>query len=163
MNGLPADLFDRKYSKLKSLGEGSYGTVFLCQDKANHQSSLFDKVFQKDKKPNSEFVAVKIYKKPNSRSEGIDFSCLREVTCLQTFQHPNLMNCLEVLINHRKEGNCPYEIAAVMDFHLEFKVLLSKFKGLQNQKKAAVHILKGLAHLHESYYIHRVLHFKHRI
>lgn len=93
--------------------------MYLCQEKSKHQPNLFDKLFQKERGHHSSgIVAVKFYKKPDGRREGIDFSCLREVTCLQTFQHPNLMNCVEVLINHKKEGVSPYEIAAVMDFHL---------------------------------------------
>jgi hypothetical protein len=40
---------------------------------------------------------VKLYKKPNNNREGIDFSCLREINCLQGLAHRNIVSCSEII------------------------------------------------------------------
>lgn len=108
MNGVPPDLFDKKYKKVCLLGEGAYGSVYLFKIKGDHPKNLLERVFQADRHFTSDYVAIKLYKRPSNRSEGIDFSCLREITCLQMFSHSNLMNCIEVMYNHTKESHSPY-------------------------------------------------------
>jgi hypothetical protein len=51
MNQLPPDVFERKYSRRCRLGEGAYGSVYLCRQKPSLPSNLFERIFQGDRIP----------------------------------------------------------------------------------------------------------------
>jgi serine/threonine protein kinase len=57
---------DDVYTRICKLGSGSYGTVYLAQRKQAMHFNLFQSVFKPNLPPESEFMAVKIYKKPDN-------------------------------------------------------------------------------------------------
>lgn len=58
---------DKKYKRICSLGEGSYGTVHLFEVKPHVKKNYLENIFQ-NKSYDSDYVAVKIYKKPNTKN-----------------------------------------------------------------------------------------------
>lgn len=68
---------DECYTKICKIGSGSYGTVYLYERKKSARVSFLQQLFRGERQRESEYVAIKLYKKPSNNREGIDFSCLR--------------------------------------------------------------------------------------
>ncbi|XP_037595941.1 cyclin-dependent kinase-like 4 isoform X1 [Cebus imitator] len=73
-----------KYEKLAKIGEGSYGVVFKCRNKASGQVVAIKKFVKSEDDP----VVKKI--------------ALREIHMLKQLKHPNLVNLIEVFRRKRK-------------------------------------------------------------
>ncbi|KAM4866646.1 cyclin-dependent kinase-like 4 isoform 3-T5 [Thomomys bottae] len=73
-----------KYEKLAKIGEGSYGVVFKCRNKASGQVVAIKKFVESEDDP----VVKKI--------------ALREIRMLKQLKHPNLVNLIEVFRRKRK-------------------------------------------------------------
>jgi serine/threonine protein kinase len=116
---MTANTLDEEYTKICKIGSGSYGTVYLYQRKKGVRTNFLQQLFMGDKQLESDYVAVKLYKKPNNNREGIDFSCLREINCLQALYNRNIINCYEIFYQPRVEGTAQlHEVYVVMDYHL---------------------------------------------
>ncbi len=74
---IPPSQLDLNYRKICKIGSGTYGTVFLFERRKDFKQTFIQKFFMEQKKVESNYVAVKLYKKPSNNREGIDFSCLR--------------------------------------------------------------------------------------
>jgi serine/threonine protein kinase len=154
---MTASAIEESYTKICKIGSGSYGTVYLYERKKSVRPSFLQELFRGERQFESDYVAVKLYKKPNNNREGIDFSCLREINCLQGLTHKNIVNCYEIIYQQRPEGTGQFhEVYVVMDYHLEISDLLKAHNSIDDKKRIAKQITKGLHYLHENYIFHRV-------
>ncbi|KAJ1953143.1 TFIIH complex serine/threonine-protein kinase subunit kin28 [Linderina pennispora] len=124
------------YKKEKKLGEGTYAVVYL----GRHVKT-------------SRTVAIKKIKLGNMRS-GLDMSAVREVKALRELQHPNVIELIDVF-SHKTNLNLVLEF---LDTDLEIVI---KDKSLvfmpADIKSWMLMALKGLAHCHRSWILHRDL------
>lgn len=65
-----------KYTKIRCLGEGTYGKVYCVKSKQSNSYFALKKV-----KNESDDIA----------DEGIPSTSLREIVCLKSFNHPNIV------------------------------------------------------------------------
>ena len=73
-----------KYMKMEKLGEGTYGVVYKCKNRDNH-----------------EFVAVKKIRLENE-DEGIPSTAIREISILKQLKHPNIVSLLDLIHGEKK-------------------------------------------------------------
>jgi serine/threonine protein kinase len=67
------EVIDETHDKLEKLGEGTYGVVYKCCDKATR-----------------EIVAIKKIRLEHA-DEGIPSTAIREIALLQELNHPNII------------------------------------------------------------------------
>ena len=79
-------LLPQAYTHHIKIGEGTYGTVFKC--------SLVDQPTQ--------VVAIKAFKDSDLSDKQVLKTSLREVSMLQSFDHPNILSLLQVFRHHSK-------------------------------------------------------------
>ena len=118
-----------KYQKIKKIGEGSYGEVYLANLSQNIQGRV-------------EQVAIKQFKFSNFE-EGFPATALREISILKSLDHPNIIQLREILTED--EGK---SVSIVMDY---MDLDLAKFLDLQRDplsdskvKTLMYQILSGL-------------------
>lgn len=129
------------YRVWKHVGEGMYGTVYLCKD---------DRCGKQ--------VAIK-YVKDCARDVAFGKLILREIRILSALDHPNVLNLIDVF--PVASGEDPlHDICIVMPFVQTdlARVIYSKTKISTNHAKAfAFQILRGCRYLHSIGIVHRDL------
>lgn len=115
---MTSNTLEEGYSKICKIGSGSYGTVYLYARRKGARVSFPQRLFRGERAWECEYAAIKLYKKPSNNREGIDFSCLREINCLQGLSHRNIVACDEIIYQLRPEGIQQHEVYVVMDYHL---------------------------------------------
>lgn len=124
-----------RYNVIKTLGDGTYGQVFLAQNKET-----------------SEKIAIKkMKKKYYDWNEALN---LREVRSLRKLQHYNIVKLKEVV----REKDYLYLIFEYMHENL-YQLTKDRKRYLPEPQVAQIsyQIIKGLSYLHKSGYFHRDL------
>lgn len=127
-----------EFEKLNRLGEGSYGTVYRGKDLKT-----------------GEVVALKKVRIHNEK-DGFPKSSIREVRLLFNLRHPNIVDLKEVVVGQHPGSiflvfeYCEHDIGALLDA-MDRPFMGAEVKGLLQQ------MLRGLAHLHGNFVIHRDL------
>jgi serine/threonine protein kinase len=80
-------LYNKKFEKIKKLGEGSYGVVYKVVATGNYNITVEDMEKAEEDKV---YYALKKFNK-KIISEGIDFTALREMTILKELNHDNIV------------------------------------------------------------------------
>ncbi|CAG9583573.1 cell division related protein kinase 2 [Leishmania major strain Friedlin] len=129
------DSLDR-YNRLDVLGEGTYGVVYRAVDKITGQ-----------------YVALKKVRLDRTE-EGIPQTALREVSILQEFDHPNIVNLLDVICSDGK-------LYLVFEYvEADLKKAIEKQEGGysgMDLKRLIYQLLDGLYFCHRHRIIHRDL------
>ncbi|KAG5464614.1 hypothetical protein GH5_00063 [Leishmania sp. Ghana 2012 LV757] len=129
------DSLDR-YNRLDVLGEGTYGVVYRAVDKVTGQ-----------------YVALKKVRLDRTE-EGIPQTALREVSILQEFDHPNIVNLLDVICSDGK-------LYLVFEYvEADLKKAIEKQEGGysgMDLKRLIYQLLDGLYFCHRHRIIHRDL------
>lgn len=122
------------YRKVRFLGRGTYGEVWMCQNIVTHES-----------------VAVKKIK-VIQEGEGIHITALREIMVLQEFDHPNIIK-LKDMFYKDFNMNLVLELCehALNDVIPKIKLTEEVVKSIMKQ------LLEGLAYLHDNFVVHRDL------
>ena len=76
---------EERYSMENKLGEGTYGIVYRGIDKQTGKQ-----------------VAIKKIKLEQEEDEGIPATTLREISVLKQLKHPNLVELLDIIVEHQK-------------------------------------------------------------
>ena len=123
-----------RYEKVKFLGRGTYGEVWMALDKKTNSS-----------------VAVKQIRIVEE-GEGIHFTALREIMILQELKHPNVIQLSDIFYKN-SNIHLVIELAenALNDLIPKLPEDEALTKGLMKQ------ILEGVAYMHENSVLHRDL------
>lgn len=105
------NVFD-KYAKRRQIGQGTYGEVWLAQDRQTN-----------------EFVAIKKIKVDGNKEkrQGFPVTAIREIRVLQRLKHKNLVELKEVSRSNGAFMNVPRELAAEikqLECLITYKILL---------------------------------------
>jgi protein-serine/threonine kinase len=138
------------YSKVKEVGKGGSGRVYLARSKSSSSSSPLNSSTSSSNNNNNVVAIKQIHLASQPRPELI----LDELSLMQTLHHPNLINCLDSFYLPNPQN----ELWVVMEF-MEIGALTDviEVKDLEEREMAAVflQVLKGLKCLHEGNVIHR--------
>ena len=124
------------YLRVKALGEGTYGTVYLATRKSDGRE-----------------VAIK-RTLPIEKQRGLHFSIIREVKFLQDLKCSNIVELIDVFLTgdslHMVLEYCPFDLK---DLIYDKKIFLNiaHFKGCLRM------ILQGVQHCHQHFILHRDL------
>ncbi|XP_057353731.1 serine/threonine-protein kinase TAO1-like [Manis pentadactyla] len=126
---------EKRFTNLRKVGQGGYGTVFFARDVHTHDK-----------------VAIKKIPFTGKRAMECWQGIIKEVSCLRTLKHPNIVEykgCY--LCEHRAWLVMEYCSGSVSDL-LEFHIM-----PLQEMEIAAIihGALQGLAYFHSRARIHR--------
>lgn len=78
---------DEAFQRVKQIGEGTYGQVYLAKDKRT-----------------GERVALKKVRLDNEKGEGFPVTAIREIMILKDIVHDNIINLKEIV---RSDGGLP--------------------------------------------------------
>mmetsp|Transcript_36425 Transcript_36425/g.102888 ORF Transcript_36425/g.102888 Transcript_36425/m.102888 type:complete len:559 (+) Transcript_36425:300-1976(+) len=135
---------DDVYEKVKQIGEGTYGQVYL----ARHKES-------------SERVALKKVRLDNEKGEGFPVTAIREIMILKDINHENIINLKEIVRSDVKKSNqFKGSIYMVLDYmEHDLTGLMERQKHFKPaQVKLLMHqLLLGLNHCHQLGILHRDL------
>ncbi|KAK9904109.1 hypothetical protein WJX75_004762 [Coccomyxa subellipsoidea] len=132
------------YERVKQIGEGTYGQVYLATDNKTN-----------------EFVALKKIRMDNEK-EGFPITAIREIKLLKNLNHENVINLKEIVRSqtHRCNNNkgsiymvfdyMDHDMTGLME-RLGYKFTVPQIKCYMKQ------LLKGLAHCHHQGVLHRDL------
>lgn len=125
---------ERPYKKIKSIGRGGYGKIYLIEDKSDQKQYALKKMYI-------------------NKDQGVDFTTIREIKILKNISHPNIIKIKKVFIEKNSK------ICIQMKY---YKTDLSKIidsKNLKLEKKEIKYIIKkiteSLHHLHKNNILHR--------
>ncbi|KAI5949452.1 CTK1 [Candida theae] len=122
------------YGRVQQVGEGTYGKVY----KAKHSIT-------------NECVAVKKLRLESER-EGFPITAIREIKLLQSFDHPNIVGLLEMMVEH----NQIYMVFDYMDHDLTGLLTHPELELQECHRKFIFkQLMEGLDYLHEKRIIHR--------
>ncbi|KAM0752429.1 Pkinase-domain-containing protein [Meredithblackwellia eburnea MCA 4105] len=128
------DLIQKKYSKDKKVGEGTYAVVYLGREITTGRKIAIKKI------------------KVGQFKDGLDMSAIREVKFLRELSHPNIISLLDVFSN-KSNLNLVLEFldtdleAVIKDQSLTFQSA--------NIKSWMLMMIKGLEFCHRNWILHR--------
>ncbi|VDN05166.1 unnamed protein product [Thelazia callipaeda] len=129
----------KKYTRIKKIGEGTYGVVFKAMDRCT-----------------GDFVAVKKIRTNVKLSGGLPYSSIREITFLKSLVHPNIVSLKDILVNES-------QVDLVFEFiDMDLKMYISnipsgKWMEKVEQKLFLYQILQGICYCHQRSILHRDL------
>jgi cyclin-dependent kinase 12/13 len=129
-----------EYRKIRQIGEGTYGRVYLCEDKETMLQVAIKKVLI------------------DTGKEGFPQTAVREVKLLATLRHENVVRLLDIVTPP------PHSIAETATIFMVFEYLDHDLAGLLRDNRVEMtpylvkwlmkQLVEGLQHCHQ----HRVLH-----
>ncbi|GME84067.1 unnamed protein product [Ambrosiozyma monospora] len=122
------------HERIQQVGQGTYGKVYKARNKIT-----------------GELVALKKLKLETEK-EGFPITANREVSLLQSFDHPNIAGLAEMMV----EKNQVYMVFPYMNHDLSGLLQQSDIKITDAEKKNLFkQLLKGIEYLHKKRVIHR--------
>lgn len=131
---LYANRSNELYKRVQQVGEGTYGKVYKAKN------SLTE-----------EFVALKRLRLESER-EGFPITAMREIKLLQSFDHPNIVGLLEMMVEH----NQIFMIFDYLDHDLTGLLTHPDLKLTEGHRKTIFkQLMEGMNYLHARRVIHR--------
>ncbi|XP_059636930.1 cell division control protein 2 homolog 2-like isoform X2 [Cornus florida] len=129
---------DAKYQLIEKIGEGSFGVVYKCRERATNKTVALKRIIFMD------------------QDEGVPSYVIREISLLQELNHGNIIRLLEVIINNWASVDLIFEcldldLSNFIASYPEVAKERQKIKGFLSQ------ILCGVAYCHSHKILHRDL------
>ena len=122
------------YQRVQQVGEGTYGKVYKAKNDIT-----------------GEFVALKKLRLESER-EGFPITAMREIKLLQSFDHPNIVGLLEMMVEH----NQIFMVFDYLDHDLTGLLTHPDLKLTEGHRKMIFkQLMEGLNYLHKRRVIHR--------
>ena len=144
------------YERLRQVGKGAYGEVFMARCKTTNK-----------------VVALKKLLMVSPQRDGFPIYSIREITLLKRVQHENIVNLVEIVTNKARHGGGVSEDAADADnsIYMVFEYLEYDLQGLLGAAKCdasvkitqahvrsyAKQLLEGVSYMHHLNILHRDL------
>lgn len=128
-----------EFECLNKIEEGAYGVVFRAKDKKSN-----------------EVVALKRLKMEKEK-EGFPITSIREIDTLLKAQHPNVVTVREIVVGSNMDkiymvmDYVEHDLKSLMQYSMKKPFMMAEVKTLMIQ------LLRGVAHLHDNWIIHRDL------
>eukprot|EP01147_Barroeca_monosierra_P001832 gene1832-4931_t len=133
---LPPSLGEARYTRIRKVGEGTYGQVFKAFDRRT-----------------SNVVAIKMISL-NSEQEGVPSNAVREISLLKKLNHPNIVKLLNVIFSQSR-------LSLVFEYcDQDLKQFLSQKQGQHDtflSQTLMYQMLNGIAYCHSELILHRDL------
>lgn len=123
----------KRYTKLEKLGEGGYAAVYRTQDQLT-----------------GNIVVMKVVR-IDSEQDGIPSSCIREISAMKSFDHPNIVKCLDVVYT-------PKKVCIIYEFmDMTLHRFLCRKSPMEPEliRSYSYQILCAIAYMHAHHYLHR--------
>lgn len=141
------NLIGKRYRKIKRIGKGGFGDVFLCYDEVEKKNVSLKKI------------------RVRNTSEGLDFYALNEIKQLAEMKHENIVQFYGVFLKEKSYPNSPPTVFLSLE-HLKYNLvdlLLHKKEAnnpnyrfsLTDIKYTMKSWLKAISYMHKSGIIHR--------
>lgn len=122
------------YTRVQQVGEGTYGKVYKARNSVT-----------------GEFVALKRLRLESER-EGFPITAMREIKLLQSFDHPNIVGLLEMMVEH----NQIFMIFDYLEHDLTGLLTHPTLQLTEGQRKCIFQqLMEGMNYLHKRKVIHR--------
>lgn len=122
------------YKRVQQVGEGTYGKVYKAKNSIT-----------------GEFVALKRLRLESER-EGFPITAMREIKLLQSFDHPNIVGLLEMMVEH----NQIFMIFDYLDHDLTGLLTHPDLTLSEGHRKTIFkQLMEGMSYLHRRRVIHR--------
>eukprot|EP00873_Tetraselmis_striata_P033443 jgi/Tetstr1/453707/TSEL_040663.t1 len=135
---------DEAYIKVKQIGEGTYGQVYLALDRETKEK-----------------VALKKIRLDNEKGEGFPVTAIREIMILKEIRHDNIINLKEIVRSDVKKSNqfkgSIYMVLDYMEHDLTGLMERQKQFNPSQVKLLLYQLLMGLNHCHQGGILHRDL------
>lgn len=128
-----------EFSCLNRIEEGTYGVVYRAKDKKS-----------------GEIVALKRLKMEKEK-EGFPITSLREISTILKAQHENVVTVREIVVGSNMDkiyivmDYVEHDLKSLMQYSMKKPFAISEVKTLMIQ------LLRGVAHLHDNWIVHRDL------
>ncbi|EAY01359.1 CMGC family protein kinase [Trichomonas vaginalis G3] len=123
----------KRYTKLEKLGEGGFGSVYRAKDEVNNN-----------------IVSMKVIPL-DMEIDGITSSCLREISAMKAFDHPNIVKCLNTIVTSEKA----VIISEFMEMSLRKFLCMKSPMDPELVRSYSYQMLCGIAYMHSHHYLHR--------
>lgn len=142
-------VYNKKYRKIKELGQGAYGKINLAERLGVDTTTGED--------PHERYVALKKLlvdvRRVDQQHSGIDFTSIREIKILKAIDHPNIVKLKDVFVEND-------------NIYLAMECLVCDLAKLIDDEKVTFteedisdifrQVLLGVNHLHKNWILHRV-------
>jgi len=133
---------DSRYSMVKTIGSGAYGTVISAQDS------------KKDAK-----VAIKMI--PRAFNDEVDAKrILREIKLMKHFRHENIVGIVDMMpprVKFLEDFNDVYIVADLMETDLHRIIYSKQPLSIDHVQYFIYQVLRGLKYIHSANVVHRDL------
>lgn len=133
---------DTRYSLIRTIGSGAYGTVISASDSTKENN-----------------VAIKMV--PRAFNDEIDAKrILREIKLLRHFEHENIVSITDMLPPDKKyveDFNDVYIVADLMETDLHRIIYSKQALSIDHVQYFIYQVLRGLKYIHSANVIHRDL------
>lgn len=138
------------YETISKIGDGSFGTVYLCRRRLNNNDSNNNQSNSSLSEIDTKLVAIKKMKKRYYNWD--DCMKLREIRALKKLKHKNIVLLKEVI----RENNHLYLVFEHMEENL-YQMIRSQTEPFKEPviKEIIKQVLNGLSYIHRHGFFHR--------
>ncbi|KAH3761544.1 CMGC/CDK protein kinase [Pelomyxa schiedti] len=124
------------FQRLHNISEGTYGVVYMAQDKVTQEVVALKKI------------------KMDQEKEGFPMTALREIRIQTLYKHPYIVDVKEIVVG--TNNSCVYIVMEYLDHNLRSLMDSMKQPFLSAETKTLLRqLLTAVDHLHSNWVVHR--------